>query len=204
MDKSTKQEAEAARFRQDIRSQLQSRVRDAIEIVLEEELAAALGCGSYERSSERRGYRHDKQRRTVTTRHGLEEFDIPRGRIIEDEGGSREFRSEILPRYQRRTEEVDEAILGAYLAGANSRRIRKVLTPLLGEENLSKNAISRVVSRLKAHFSEWSCRDLSEERYTIVFLDGFHLKVRIARRVVSVPVLAVLVSPTTERSASWR
>ena len=41
MEKNTKQEAEAARFRQDIRSLLRTRVREAIEITLEEELAEA-------------------------------------------------------------------------------------------------------------------------------------------------------------------
>ena len=52
-----------------------------------------------------------------------------------------------MPRYARRTREVDEALLGTYLSGANSRRIRKALKPLLGEEHLSKSAVSRVVSR---------------------------------------------------------
>ncbi len=192
MSKSTKQSSEAARFRQDIRSQLRTRVREAIEVVLEEELAEALGCGSYERSGQRLGYRHGKQRRTVTTAYGAKELDIPRGRLVSSAGSGREFRSKVLPRYQRRTEEVDEAILGAYLAGANSRRIRKALAPILGDEHLSKSAVSRVVSRLKEHFARWSQRDLCEEHYAIVFLDGFHLKVRIARRVVSVPILAVL------------
>jgi len=41
-------------------------------------------------------------------------------------------------------------------------------------------------------FRGWSERDLSAERYAILLLDGFHLKVRMARRVVSVPVLAVM------------
>jgi len=95
-------------------------------------------------------------------------------------------------RYARRTREVDEAILGAYLAGANTRRIRKALMPLLGGEHLSKSAVSRVASRLKDLFRRGSERDVSAERYAILFLDGFHLKVRIARRVVSVPVLVVL------------
>ena len=88
----------------------------------------------------------------------------------------------------RRSAEVDEAILGTYLAGANSHRIRKALTPLLGEKHLSKSA----VSRLRDHFARWSERDLSEERYAILFLDGFYLKVRLARKVVSVLVLAAL------------
>lgn len=192
MDESTKYEAEAARFRQDIRSLLRTRVREAIEITLEEELAEALGCGRYERSGERLGYRNGKQRRTITTAYGPKDLEIPRGRLVSEDGTSEEFRSQIVPRYARRSREVDEAILGAYLAGANSRRIRKALAPLLGQEHLSKSAVSRVVSRLKAHFARWSERDLSAERYAIVYLDGFHLKVRLARRVVSAPVLAVL------------
>ncbi len=48
MGKSIKQDAEATRFRQDIRSLLRTRVREAIEITLEEELTKALGCGRYE------------------------------------------------------------------------------------------------------------------------------------------------------------
>jgi transposase-like protein len=112
--------------------------------------------------------------------------------VLSEDGSSAEFRSALLPRYQRRSAEVDEAILGTYLAGANSRRIKKALAPLLGGKHLSKSAVSRVVSRLQEHFALWSERDLSEERYTILFLDGFHLKVRLARRVVSVPVLAAL------------
>ena len=87
---------------------------------------------------------------------------------------------------------MNEAILAAYLAGANTRRIRKALEPLLGSEHLSKSAVSRVAARLKEQFAQWSERDLSDERYAIVLLDGMHLKVRMARRVISVPVLVVL------------
>ena len=65
-----------------------------------------------------------------------------------------------MPRYQRRTREVNEAILGAYLAGANTRRIRRALEPLLGSEHLSKSAVSRVAARLKAQFAQWRERDL--------------------------------------------
>jgi len=192
MSKSTKQIAEAARFRQDIHGLLCTRVREAIEITLEEELAEALGCGRYERSDGRSGYRNGTSRRTITTSVGARELEIPRGRVLREDGSSHEYRSEIVPRYQRRTREVDEAILGCYLAGVNSRRIKKALAPLLGEEHLSKSAVSRVVSRLKEHFARWSERDLAGESYKILFLDGFHLKVRLARRVVSAPVLAAL------------
>jgi transposase-like protein len=192
MSKATTGEAEVLRLRESIRIQMRRRILQAIELVLEEELTEALGTGRYERGDARRGYRNGHQTRRITTAVGAQTLEVPRARIAEPDGSSREFRSEALPRYARRTREVDEAILGAYLAGANTRRIRKALMPLLGEEHLSKSAVSRVASRLKDLFRRWSERDVSEERYAILFLDGFHLKVRMARRVVSVPVLAVL------------
>jgi putative transposase len=192
MKKATTGEVEVLRLRESIEMQMRRRILEAIELVLEEELTEALGTGRYERGDARCGYRNGHQARRITTAVGAQTLEVPRGRIVDPDGTSREFRSEALPRYARRTREVDEAILGAYLAGANTRRIRKALAPLLGEEHLSKSAVSRVASRLKDLFRRWSERDVSQERYAILFLDGFHLKVRMARRVVSVPVLAVL------------
>lgn len=183
---------EANRFRQDFRSMLRGRVREAIEATIEEELTELLGSDRYERVDGRRGYRNGSQERTVTTSMGERTLRLPRARIAEGDGKTREFRSELLPRYARRTREIDDAILGVYLAGANSRRIRKALEPMLGSANVSKSAVSRIVGRLKGVFEAWSHRDLSTERYEVLYLDGFHLKVRLARRVVSVPVLAVL------------
>lgn len=192
MSKSTTPDPSVVQFRRDFQALVRSRVRDAIQIVLEEELTEVLGCESYERSSGRRGHRNGTVTRSITTGHGLQELEVPRGRLVNEDGLSTEFQSSVLPRYARRTAEVDEAVLGAYLAGTNSRRIRKALTPLLGEANLSKSAVSRVVARLKALFAAWNERDLASESYPIVYLDGFHLKVRLARRVVKAPVLAVL------------
>lgn len=179
-------------FRQDVHKLLRRRVLEAMEIVLEEELSEALGSTRYERSETRRGYRNGSEKRTVTTSLGSEEIEIPRGRVFRPGGETAEFQSELLPRYARRTQVVDDAVLGVYLAGGNSRRIRKALEPLLGTKHLSKSSVSRVVSRLKNLFATWSERDLSEESFPILYLDGIQLKVRLARRVVSVPVLIAL------------
>ena len=181
-----------AAFRQDVHKLLRRRVLEAMEIVLEEELSEALGSARYERSDSRRGYRNGSEKRTVTTSLGAEEIEIPRGRVFKRDGETAEFQSELLPRYARRTQAVDDAVLGVYLAGGNSRRIRKALEPLLGSKHLSKSAVSRVVARLKGLFASWSERDLSEEFFPILYLDGIHLKVRLARRVISVPVLIAL------------
>ena len=179
-------------FRQDLETQLRQQVREAIETVLEGELTAALGSARHERTERRQGYRHGALERTITTSDGPRVLQVPRGRVRQADGTTKEFHSQLLPRYGRRTRDVDAAILGSYLAGVNSRRIRTALKPLLGERHLSKSAVSRIVARLKALFTTWQARDLQDERYAVLYLDGFHLKVRMARRVVAVPVLAAL------------
>lgn len=204
-------------FRQDLLAKLRDGVRRAIETVLEEELLGALGADAHERTASRRGYRHGTVERTVTTREGVRRLTMPRGRVRGTEGPTTEFRSTVLPRYARRTREVDEALLGCYFGGVNSRRIRRALTPLFGEAHLSKSAVSRVVARVKQHFLTWQQRSLVEERYAVLFMDGFHLRVRLAGRVISVPVLAALgvtetgqkqlvalQLATTEATTSWR
>ena len=156
-------------YREFVHQRLRKRVLEAIELVMEEEVEQAIGCRAYERSDERRGYRNGIEIRRVTTAVGTREMRVPRARLQDEETGEmKEFRSEVLPRYARRTQEVDEAILATYLSGANSRRIRKALKPLLGEEHLSKSAVSRVVSRLKERFKKWQNRDLGDEAYAIV------------------------------------
>lgn len=178
-------------FRQDIQRRLRDQIREAIEAVLQEELTDALGSGRHERTERRVGYRHGAITRTITTAEGVRTLEVPRGRVATADGTA-EFRSRILPRYARRTREVDDTLLGCYLSGTNSRRLGRALRPLLGERHLSKSAVSRVVARLKALWASWQARDLSQERYAVVFLDGFHLRVRLARRVIGVPVLAAL------------
>ena len=204
-------------FRQDLEQQLREQVREAIETVLEAELTAALGSGRHERTARRAGYRHGTVDRTLTTRDGVRQLRVPRGRVRHADGTTREFRSQLIPRYARRTREVDAAILSSYLAGANSRRIRAALRPLLGDQHLSKSAVSRIVGRLKVLFATWQTRPLPDERYAVLFLDGVHLKVRLARRVVAVPVLVALGGTlagqkrlvalqlaATEAAVSWR
>jgi len=159
---------------------------------MEEELAAALGAARYERGSLRSGYRNGSQTRRVLTEHGPTLLRIPRGRLAAADGFSGEWHSRVVDRYQRRTRKVEEAILGCYLGGVNTRRVRRSLLAVFGQRSLSKSAISRVVSRLKERFVAWRQRDLSAERMLILYLDAMYLSVRLARRVVKVPVQAVL------------
>jgi putative transposase len=185
---------EGAEFGPDtIEQVMRERVRATIEAIVEEELEAALGAGRWERSGDaRRGYRHGVRARTLTTSLGPTPLTMPRARLVQGEGQAVEWQSQVLPRYQRRTERVDEAILGVYLSGTNSRRLKGALAPLLRGGPLSKDAVSRLVGRLKGDFEEWRQRDLSRDDLRYLMLDGWYPRVRLGRRRVRVPVLVTL------------
>jgi putative transposase len=163
-------------------------VRLAIEMAVHEELRAALGAQPYERNGNRRGYRNGTKARTLTGPSGPVALTVPRAKLF----GTREWTSTILPRYQRRMPEVNEAIVATYLAGGNTRRIRGALQPLLKGAPLSKSAVSRVIATLRDGLEAWRTRSLVDLDVIYVYLDGFALRVRSAGKVVSVPVLAVV------------
>lgn len=167
---------------------LRGRVREMIMALVEGELAEVLAAKSYERSDARRGYRNGKRQRSISTGLGSAVIELPRGRIKEGDE-EKEWQSRLIARYQRRSRSVDQALLGCYLSGANGRRIRGALSPLLRGAALSKSAISRLVGRLEALFSQWRNRSLENEGAVFVYLDAIALRVRIAKKVVSVPVL---------------
>lgn len=176
-----------------IEAVIRERVRGTIEAIVEEELEAALGAPPSARVGEaRHGYRHGARPRTLTTSLGATTISMPRARLHEADGTSQEWRSEIVPRYERRTRRVDEAILGVYLAGTNTRRVRAALSPLLKDAPLSKDAVSRIVGRMAEDFEAWRQRDLSGEEIVYLFLDGWYPKVRVGKRRVRVPVLVTL------------
>src|SRR5487761_1255570 len=157
------------------------------------ERKAALGAARSQRvGAERAGYRHGRRERQLTTSLGATTIAMPRARIEDREGRRREWHSRMIPRYQRRTERVDEAILGVYLSGTNTRRLRGALAPLLRGAPLSKDAVSRLVGRLREDFAAWSGRDLGELKVRYLFLDGWYPRVRIGKKRVRVPVLVTL------------
>ena len=172
---------------------MRERIRAMIEAIVDEELEAALGAARAQRvGAVRAGYRHGQRERTLSTSLGPTTIAMPRARIEAADGRRREWRSRIIPRYQRRTERVDEAILGVYLSGTNTRRLRGALAPLLRGAPLSKDAVSRLVGRLREDFAAWAGRDLGELQVRYLFLDGWYPRVRIGKKRVRVPVLVTL------------
>jgi putative transposase len=166
-------------------------VRAAIERAVREELEAALGAAPWERAEIRHGYRNGSRERLLSGPTGPVPLTVPRATLF-GPGGRREWSSKVLPRYQRRLPELNEAIAGAYLAGTNTRRIKGALRPLLKAAPLSKSAVSRVVGTLKGSLDAWRARSLAGLEVVYLYLDAIALRVRTAGKVVSVPVLAAV------------
>jgi putative transposase len=175
---------------------LRGLVGTVIERLVAEELEEVLQAARYARNGaghSRAGYRHSMKTRELTTSLGATQVQLQRARLFDDNGEPRvEWRSQLLPRYARRAKSVDDGILLAYLSGANSRRIRGALKPLLKDAPLSKSAVSRVVRHLKESFDEWRTQRLDEKRIAYLFLDAISVAVRSDRRVQRMPVLVAL------------
>ena len=203
--------------REGVDALIREKVRELIEEILDEEIEEALGAGRSAREPERQGYRHGSKRRRLTLGAGTVDLTVPRARLVDRHGELEEWRSGLLPRYRRSSPEVEQAVLGMYLSGGNTRRIRGALKPLLSGAPLSKSSVSRLVSRLEESYEQWRQRDLGEERILYLYLDAIYPKVRSGGKVVSLPVLVALgvkasgekillalASGGAETTASWQ
>ena len=122
---------------------VRQRVRRFIETILEEELRAALGRGRYERSAESvRGRRHGHRERLVIGTFGAETVKVPRARLVDEAGRATEWRSQALCHYQRLTKKAEALIASVYLAGTNTRRVKRALGALFKGAIVKKSGLN--------------------------------------------------------------
>jgi len=166
-------------------------VRGFIEGIVEEELAALGGRQRYQRQGEARGYRNGHRDRHLVGTFGPVTVSLPRARLHEVDGGEREWKSAHVPACKRLTKGAEAVIAGAYLAGTITRRVRRALAGLFGGK-VGKDAVSRAWRKVKSDWEAWQARDLSGEDIVRLILDGTGVKVRLDKRVTSIPLLVVI------------
>lgn len=96
------------------------------------------------------GYRHGRRDRQLLGSFGPVTISVPRARLDNACGTSRERHSKALPRYARMTKQVEAVIAGAYLSGTNTRRVRRALGALF-KGAVSKGTVSRTARHLSRH-----------------------------------------------------
>src|SRR4030095_10478694 len=120
------------------------------------------------------------------------EVAVPRARLRdEDGGGTREWRSAVLPRYARRTRQLEALIAGASRSGTNTRRVQRALAALF-RGALGKDVVSRAWRKVRVDWEAWGRRDLGGEDIVRLVLDGTVVRVRLDRKATSVSLLVIL------------
>ena len=182
-----------------IETEVRARSRQFIEELIRGELDAALARPRYGRSqmtgnegsARVTGHRHGSRRRSLTGTFGPIEIAVPRARLTASEGGTAEWKSQALRAYQRRTLAADALIASSYLAGTNTRRVRRALAALFGG-TVGKDTVSRTWRKVKSDWDAWNSRSLAEEPIVRLILDGTVVRVRLDRKATSISLLVVL------------
>jgi putative transposase len=185
-----------------IEAGLRDRAREFLQAMLEAELDESLARSRYARRAKRSGgdsegtasvtgHRHGHRSRTLLGTFGQVKIAVPRARLNTPDGKTSEWKSRALRAYQRRTLAADALIAGCYLAGTNTRRVRRALRALFGGA-VGKDTVSRVWRKVKSDWEAWNARSLAEEPIVRLILDGTVVRVRLDRVATSISLLVVI------------
>jgi transposase-like protein len=182
-----------------IEGEVRGRARQFIEELIRGELDAVLARPRYGRgktagsegSAGVAGHRHGSRTRSLMGTFGPIEIAVPRARLNTPNGQTTEWRSSALRAYQRRTLAADALIASTYLAGTNTRRVRRALAALFGGA-VGKDTVSRTWRKVKSDWDAWNARSLADEPIVRLILDGTVVRVRLDRKATSISLLVVI------------
>jgi len=163
----------------DDRDFLKIMVEETLQKILDNEFNSFLGASPYQRTDRRNGYRNGTYNRTVYTRVGPLELQVPR-----DRQGL--FSTALFGRYQRSEKALMLAMVEMVIQGVSTAKVRKITDQLCGT-TVSASTVSRLTTELDAELAIWRRRPLSACPYLVV--DARYENVRHEGRVVSMAVL---------------
>ncbi|MDG2385456.1 MAG: IS256 family transposase [Pirellulaceae bacterium] len=168
---------------------------NALQILVNEamliERSEALRAEPYERTSERRGYANGFKPKTLNTRVGQLELQVPQTRGVE-------FYPKSLERGVRSERALKLAVAEMYVQGVSTRKVTEITQQLCGLE-VSSSQVSRAAALLDEELQSWRTRPLGKLPYLII--DARYEKVRHGGSVVDCAVLvAVGVLPNGKRT----
>ena len=170
---------------------LREGVHSYLRELLELEVTAALGRLRYGRQAGAKGHRNGHRTRELVSTMGRLKVAVPRAQVIESDGARREFKSALLPKFRRLTPTALALIAHTYLAGVNTRRVRRALGGLFGGV-VGKDTVSRAWRKVQTDFAAWGRRDLTGEPIVRLILDGTVVKVRLDRKATTLSVRVVM------------
>jgi transposase-like protein len=137
------------------------------------------------------GHRYGRRSRSLLGTFGKVKIAVPRARLDTLDGKTTEWKSRTLRAYQRRTLAADTLIASCYLAGTNTRRVRRALGTLFAGA-VGKDTVSRVWRKVKSDWDAWNVRSLAAEPIVRLILDGTVVRVRLDRKATAISLLVVI------------
>lgn len=157
---------------------------DILEEVLQCEIDEQLGYEKHQRRSDGpSNYRNGSTKRKLKTQFGEVEVNVPR-----DRNGS--YEPQILDKYQRNIDGLEEKILSLYAHGMSTRDIQEQVKDLYNIE-ISSELVSKISEKIMPQVNEWQSRPL-EAYYPFIFMDAIHYKIRDNHQIVSKAAYVVL------------
>jgi len=158
----------------------------AIQILFNEamklERSAYLGAEPYERTAERRSYANGFKPKTLNSRLGKLELQIPQTR----DGN---FYPSALERGERSERALKLAVAEMYIQGVSTRKVAKITAELCGLD-ITSTQVSRAAKLLDKELETWRNRPLGQVEYLI--LDARYEKVRVDGSVRDCAVLVAI------------
>jgi transposase-like protein len=164
---------------------LKTFLQEIIRQVMEAEAQQHVGAAPHERSEQRRGYRNGAKPRTLNTRVGRLELEVPQVR------GCEPYHPSLFNKWQRSERALLVACAEMYFQGVSTRNVRQVLEAMC-EGEISSMTVSRVAAELDEKLAEFRGRRLDHASWPYLMIDARYEKVRVEGRVVSQAVLVVV------------
>lgn len=135
---------------------------------LKEEFSVLIGAERYERTEDRTDYSGGHYTRRLVTGRGILDLKVPRG-------AKRTYSYSFFKKYKRHSELFEELVIQSVLLGHSTRKARSFFGRLLGEDGISHQFASKVLSRFDEELKVWRKRPIRDHAVTLV-LDAVYLK----------------------------
>ena len=158
-------------------------LRLLINEAMTQERAHVLQAQPYERTDARQGHANGFKPKTLATRLGPIQFNVPQVR------GDVDFYPSALEKGIRSEQALKLALAEMYVQGVSTRKVSAIVEQLCGH-SVSSTQVSQCAAKLDAQLESWRNRPLAPCPY--VFLDARYEKVRQGGQVLDCAVLIAL------------
>ncbi|WMJ22337.1 IS256 family transposase [Paludicola sp. MB14-C6] len=163
--------------------------KDVLQQVMDSELDEELGYQKSQRianddgKSMSKNYRNGYSKKTVKTQLGEVDINVPRDR-------NGEFEPQIIGKYNRNADGMEEKIIALYSCGMSQRDIAEQVKNLYDVE-ISDGLVSKITEKIMPEVTAWQNRPL-DSVYPFVFMDAIHYKVKENNQFVTKAAYVVL------------